>query len=334
VSWSHSIRSNLLNEFRWGFAYNNNPRRGPLMGKDHRITDASCQYGRFTWTRSKSNGFDSSLPTIGQRNWCRNSASRGLWTTAGHQRRAESEFLRHRPHGRKPDGCARSGVREFPDAVIARAQPAQVLLKPYSDFLLGIPTTSSRAFPHLEYNPYWRETNGRMSMFDLASGKIVVPDGSDAKISPLMPRGYVDVIEAAQAGLAGDRMLRTDRNNFAPRIGIAYRPWGARTVFRMGYGIFYDVVPQTLSCGGTPFILNEPSFTNPTPNPVVVLPWVFPQAGGSRPSTVSVTRAVRHDLRSPTASNTTSPSSTSGGTPGSACRISAPTAGRASIASI
>jgi hypothetical protein len=41
--------------------------------------------------------------------------------------------------------------------------------------------------------------------------------------------------------------IRTDANNFAPRVGIAYAPeWlgrGGRTVVRAGYGVFYDRIP-------------------------------------------------------------------------------------------
>src|SRR6185295_2821012 len=46
----------------------------------------------------------------------------------------------------------------------------------------------------------------------------------------------------------GDRtqIFDPDRNNFAPRVGIAYSPdlFGANrtTVFRGGYGIFYDQI--------------------------------------------------------------------------------------------
>src|SRR5262249_39939307 len=33
-----------------------------------------------------------------------------------------------------------------------------------------------------------------------------------------------------------------DFNNFAPRIGLAWRPLGERTVIRSGFGVFYDNV--------------------------------------------------------------------------------------------
>ena len=160
---------------------------------------------------------------------------------------------------------------------------------PYADFLLGVPTTSARAFPPLfisrlrwaydffvaddfkltprltlnvgmryELHPSYVEANGLQSTFDIERGKIVVPDGSLSKVSPLLPRGYVDVIEAREVGLPGDRLIKTDRNNFAPRIGLAYRPWGNNTVIRAGYGIFYDVVSRAENAGGAPFAIDEP----------------------------------------------------------------------------
>jgi outer membrane receptor protein involved in Fe transport len=163
----------------------------------------------------------------------------------------------------------------------------------YGDFLLGIPTSVSRAFgpvrvdrlryqydffavddfkvsPSLtinlglryEYHPVWKEEAGLGSMFDIASGKIVVQDGSLNRVSPLFPRSYVDVVEAQTLGLNGSTLINSDRNNFTPRIGIAWRPFGNRTVFRAGYGIYFDVVPRNLTQGGIPFVLNEPAYTN------------------------------------------------------------------------
>ncbi|MPY89614.1 MAG: TonB-dependent receptor plug domain-containing protein [Luteitalea sp.] len=39
----------------------------------------------------------------------------------------------------------------------------------------------------------------------------------------------------------GNKLHNTDRNNFAPRVGFAFRPFGgAKTVLRGGYGVFYN----------------------------------------------------------------------------------------------
>src|SRR5262249_8689911 len=134
-------------------------------------------------------------------------------------------------------------------------------------------------------------------VFDLGLGKIVVPDGSLNLVSPLMPRGYVDVIEASKAGYDSVKLLATDRNNFAPRIGVAFRPFGSKTVFRSGYGIFFDVVSRSVPAGGPPFVINEPAFTNPAA-PTLIFPQVFPQTAGGV-TTVGIPTSYRKDLRTP-----------------------------------
>ena len=96
--------------------------------------------------------------------------------------------------------------------------------------------------------PY-SHSNGLISAFDIATGSIVVPDESLSKVSPLMPTGYVKVVGASTAGYSSN-LLKTDKNNIAPRVGIAWRPIGANTVFRGGFGIYYDVVPTLLTTTG------------------------------------------------------------------------------------
>jgi hypothetical protein len=149
-----------------------------------------------------------------------------------------------------------------------------------------------------ELHPSWSEAQGRQALFDVTSGKVVVPDGSVGKVSPLLPRGYVDVVEASSLGFHRKLLLTNDVNNFAPRIGIAWRPVGPNTVIRTGYGIFYDIIPRTTSAGGAPFVINEPTYTNAQPVPDVVLPRVFP-ASVAGPASISLPGAVRRDLRIP-----------------------------------
>ncbi|HEU0138553.1 MAG TPA: hypothetical protein VFQ79_02535, partial [Bryobacteraceae bacterium] len=119
------------------------------------------------------------------------------------------------------------------------------------------------------------------------------------KVSRVFPTNYVDIVEASSIGLPGNTLIRTDRNNFAPRLGLAWRPLGPNTVVRGGFGVYFDVVPRMLTMAGVPFLLNEAPFNNPADNPVVVLPNVFPSAGAAGPSSVSLPAAVNPDLKIP-----------------------------------
>ncbi len=330
ASYTHTIRPNLISETRWGYAFNNNPRNGPVQGLElvqqlglvglapdlpdiNGIFDVSFSglgVQRITQTQWRHPGFRNFAQQIQQHvNWFRGRHS------------LKAGFILDRVNFQ--DQQANANL--FGRAVFSNRFTGH----PYADFLYGIPTTSYRAFPPVlidrtrwgpnffvtdefrvtrrltlnlgvryELKPTWSEASDMQALFDVGTGKIVVPDGGLSRVSPLMPRGYVDVIEASAAGYDPDILLKTDANNFAPRFGLAWRPFGERTVVRGGYGIFYDVVPRALSAGSVPFVVNEPSFTNPSNNPVVILPRVFPETVGG-PSTVSLPSAVRRDIRTP-----------------------------------
>lgn len=58
-------------------------------------------------------------------------------------------------------------------------------------------------------------------------------------------------VPVARDGRLGDRLVQTDKTNFAPRFGIAYSPTGKLSV-RTGFGIFYSV-----ESGNSRFDLNR-----------------------------------------------------------------------------
>jgi hypothetical protein len=134
-------------------------------------------------------------------------------------------------------------------------------------------------------------------MFDIASGRIIVPDDSLDRVSPLMPRGYVDAVGATSAGFADRTLIQSDKDNFQPRFGFAWRPLGGNnTVVRGGFGLGHNIAPRGTSAVTVPFVINEPAFTNPTDNPLV-LPRVFPATSTGGPTTVSIPGAIRPDIR-------------------------------------
>jgi hypothetical protein len=329
ISYSHTVTPSLLVESRAGWTFNDNPRNGPILGLPlvqelglvglaPNLPDIN---GLF---RVMFTGLG--LTSIGQTDWRHPGFLNDViqfqehvnWNRGRHSLKGGAIFTRVLFEDHQAP-AALFGSATFSNRFTGH---------PYGDFLLGIPTTAQRAFPSIlisrtrwasdwfitddfkvlpsltlniglryEYHPGYTEAQGQQSVFDLASGKIVVPDGSLSRVSPLLPRGYVDVIEATQVGLPSKTLLRRDKNDFAPRIGIAWRPFGPNTVFRAGYGIFYDVVPRAVPAGGAPFTINEPAFTNPTTNPTVILPRVFP-ATAAGPTTVGLPQAVRADIRS------------------------------------
>jgi hypothetical protein len=330
MSVSNTLSPSLVSETRFGITYNDNPLHGPILGNELAqelglvgladnmpdingildISFAGVGLTRITQSAWRHPGF---------KNYVQQYQQHINWFRGRHSVKAGVSFTRVRFE----DSLASEnlfGNLSFSDRFTGH---------PYGDFLLGIPTTASRAFPPIlisrlrwaqdwfitddykitprltlniglryEYHPGYSEANGQQSVFDIETGKIVVPDGALDRVSPLLPRGYVDVIEASQAGLPSQSLLRTDRNNLAPRFGLAWRPFGPETVFRAGYGIFYDVVPRAIAAGGSPFVINEPAHTNPAGAPTVILPRIFPPAA-SGPTTVGLPAGTRADLRDP-----------------------------------
>ena len=330
LSYTFTIKTNLLLESRWGYAYNDNPRHGPLMGlevvKDLGLTGLSPNVPDVNGVFQVS--FQNLAVTgIAQTQW-RHPGFKNL----AQQFQEQLSWFRGR-HNIKAGLIAGRTLYEdwqMPTNLFGAATFSNRFTgHSYADFLLGIPTTSSRAAANLfinrvrwnwdffatdewkvrqnltvnigmrfEMHPAWVEGNGQQANFDVTSGKIVVPDGSLNKVSPLLPKGYVDIVEASSLGYHPKRILTNEYNNLAPRVGIAWRPLGPNTVVRTGFGIFYDIVPRAVSAGGAPFIVNEPNHTNSLNSPEVILPVVFPTSVAG-PTTITLPGAVRRDLRTP-----------------------------------
>jgi hypothetical protein len=331
LSMTYTINPHIVSESRYGLAYSNDPRHGPLRGLDivnslglvglvdnlpdiygvPNISFSGLSVTSITQTAERNPGFKNLVQQWQEHlNYYRGRhAIKGGFQVG----RYESSDLQQ--------NNALFGSLSFTNRYTGH---------PYADFLLGFPSTVTRANPAVETDrirwaydffitddfkvasrltlnlgiryelrPYWSDARGLLSAFDLSTGRIVVPNGSLSRVSPLLPRGYVDVVEAKDAGYPGRSLIETDKNNFAPRLGFAYRPWGNSTVVRGAFGIFYDVVTRSANSGGAPYVINEPGFTNPATNPVVILPRVFPAAGVGGPATIGIPQAVRKDLRIP-----------------------------------
>jgi hypothetical protein len=148
----------------------------------------------------------------------------------------------------------------------------------WADFLLGFPTQVARAYPgntfggygtywhgfiqddwkvsnkltlniglRYEYSPFFKGYKGQVGTFDgtLPKPIIIASETSSLDLSTQYcgPAAYAlfkDLIQtSSQAGLPY-AMTYPNKRDLAPRFGLAWRPFGDKTVVRGGYGIFYE----------------------------------------------------------------------------------------------
>jgi len=338
VSYTHTFTPTLVNEFRWGVAYNDQPRNGAQEGPQ--LVQQLGLQGLAPNLPDIQGIFQVAWSGLGIQN-----LTQQVWRHPGFKNKVfqfqdDGTWVRGRQTFKAgfvinrtlyADGqvtttgsLVSGGSNLFGSAQFSNRYTGY----PYADFLLGIPTTTARTFPNFvdnelrwnysffvtdefkitpsltlniglryQVSPTATNTDGYNSIFDIASGNIVVPDNAIGKVSSLMPLNYVSVVKASQAGLP-QSLINTDRMDFAPRLAVAWRPWDNNTVIRTGFGLFYDVVPETSTSDGVPFVIDQPPYTNTTPAPTVILPLVYPSSS-TGPSTVSLPSAVNTNIKVP-----------------------------------
>jgi hypothetical protein len=200
----------------------------------------------------------------------------------------------------------------------------------YADFLLGLPATVTRqeVFPaqynrfrdwagyaqddfkatrrltlmfglRYEYNGPAYALNDNLYGFDLATGKIVVPNQAAMKFFSPFFSSALPVETADQLG-AGRSLRNGDKNNFAPRVGFSYALDGSgKTVVRGGWGIYYSHysgnIPGDLQKG--PFAATTVS-TNNIVNGQPLFTLANPFAAPGTPGTLALTAVAPHLLNS------------------------------------
>jgi hypothetical protein len=109
-----------------------------------------------------------------------------------------------------------------------------------------------------QLHPPFTEKFGNITNFDRTNGNVIIPDGALAAAPGFLASinacpgtnsavACSKVITSSQAGL-GLGLRETYRGNYAPRMSIAWRPFGNnKTVLRGGFGIFTQTVVGPLA---------------------------------------------------------------------------------------
>ncbi len=106
------------------------------------------------------------------------------------------------------------------------------------------------------------ERVNKIASLDLSRGTIKVAGGTEYYIDNNSPTG----LSSRPRPDIGRRLWQTDKNNFGPRVGLAWRPFGGTgTVVRAGFGTFYN--HQIVGNGLTPLSRNSPFRLRQTSGP-------------------------------------------------------------------
>jgi hypothetical protein len=153
----------------------------------------------------------------------------------------------------------------------------------WADFLLGIPASGTvSGLPAVQYRatqfiPFfqdtWRITRNLTVNYGLSWYLETPPDPQGA--ARKLVHGFDPVtglLTYAALGQLNPKAVSTDRNNFAPRLGLAWKPAHLKaTVIRAAAGMYYAEVPwfvEQLSLSVSPPSGGAAAFTNPQTNPV------------------------------------------------------------------
>jgi hypothetical protein len=141
-------------------------------------------------------------------------------------------------------------------------------------------------------------SRGGLATFNPDLKSLVVIRGTP---SPSIASAY-PIVLGSSVGYNSSNWIHLQNNNFAPRIGFAYRPWDQRNfVVRAGFGIFYDNLSLATLVNNLgnqlPFVLST-SYTNPS-NTVPSLTFANPfPSGGTIPANPNAF-GVQRDLHTP-----------------------------------
>lgn len=143
----------------------------------------------------------------------------------------------------------------------------------FADFLLGLPSRTERNIPGdcercgIDFHLFATSVNAFIQDDWKVNGKLTLNLGLRYELNWPLQEKYNKLYsfdpataQLRRADRLKDPLYKFDKNNFAPRIGIAYRPFDdTKTVVRGGFGVFYGV--DSL-CNCSYYSINPPNFFN------------------------------------------------------------------------
>ena len=174
------------------------------------------------------------------------------------------------------------GYFQFTSPITSRTSLADGTGDPLASFLLGMPAlaqrqagTPSMKMRQMTYDGFVQDDWRIAPSLTLNAGvryELQTPLQDISKIltnldfSSGRPVAFVGGQNGYPAGLT-----YTDKNNIAPRLGIAWAPGAAKNVFRAGAGVFYSYPDMNLWCNqvhNVPLVFPEIQANNPA-NPTI-----------------------------------------------------------------
>jgi hypothetical protein len=183
----------------------------------------------------------------------------------------------------------------------------------FADFLLGLPQTTSvqfgdpsNYFRSWAYDGFiqddWRATAHLTILYGLRYEYFAPFTEKYGHLSDLtFGPGFSSaaIVTGQNPGNLPSSLLRGDDHNFAPRFGLAYRPWSQHSfVLRSGYGLFYD---GSIYSRIYTNIASQPPFAQAstlptTPTEVLTIENGFPKLG---PNVLTNNYALDPNFRTP-----------------------------------
>ena len=204
------------------------------------------------------------------------------------------------------DARSHNGVFNFTGVMTQNPASATGTGDGFADWMLGYPANATRSNPatwwggigtywhgfaqddvkvsntltlnlglRYEYTPWLTGYRNQAAGFDPSRAKSIIvsseTDQIDLAAQPMADVGYSlfrDLIQTSSQAGVPLTITANDTRQLAPRVGLAWRPFGERTVLRGGYGVFYEAEGTSgrLNFNFIPFSLSES--VTATPNVV------------------------------------------------------------------